>query len=86
MATPSFQNSSSPAEEEAAGAQQLIFLHRQAAGEKTVTVVEEEKALEEEEKEVGEALEFLLEIKRKEGDLDREELEERLNVWWSKRD
>ena len=37
-------------------------------------------------KEVGEALEFLLEIKRKEGDLDREELEERLNVWWSKRD
>ena len=37
-------------------------------------------------KEVGEALKFLLEIKRKEGDLDREELEERLNVWWSKRD
>ena len=28
-------------------------------------------------KEVGEALKFLLEIKRKEGDLDREELEER---------
>ena len=37
-------------------------------------------------KEVGEALKFLLEIKRKEGDLDREELKERLNVWWSKRD
>ena len=36
-------------------------------------------------KEVGQALKFLLEVKREEGDLDKEELKERLNVWWSER-
>ena len=36
-------------------------------------------------KEVGQALKFLLEVKREEGDLDKEELKERLNVWWLER-
>ena len=36
-------------------------------------------------REVGQALEFLLEIKREEGDIEKEELKRRLNSWWSQR-
>ena len=36
-------------------------------------------------REVGQALKFLLELKREEGDLEKEELKQRLNSWWSKK-
>ncbi len=36
-------------------------------------------------REVGEATKYLLEIKRAEGDLPREELEKRLDAWWKAR-
>ena len=36
-------------------------------------------------REVGQALKFLLEIKREEGDIEKEELKRRLNSWWSQR-
>ncbi len=36
-------------------------------------------------REVGEALAFLLALKRAEGELDQAELEARLDVWWSER-
>ena len=36
-------------------------------------------------REVGQALKFLLAVKREEGDLEKEELKERLNSWWSQR-
>ena len=36
-------------------------------------------------REVGQALKFLLELKREEGDLEKEELKQRLNSWWSQR-
>ncbi|MDG2427292.1 MAG: HDIG domain-containing protein [Acidimicrobiales bacterium] len=36
-------------------------------------------------REVGEALAFLMELKRAEGDLDQPELETRLDAWWTKR-
>lgn len=35
--------------------------------------------------EVGEALAFLLSIKRTEGDLDSRELERRLDIWWARK-
>ena len=36
-------------------------------------------------REIGEALAFLLALKRSEGDLERSELEARLDVWWAER-
>ncbi len=36
-------------------------------------------------REVGEALAFLLDLKRTEGDLERSELEARLDAWWAER-
>ena len=36
-------------------------------------------------REVGQALKFLLEIKREEGEVEKEELKQRLNTWWSSR-
>ncbi|MBC8365251.1 MAG: HDIG domain-containing protein [Actinobacteria bacterium] len=36
-------------------------------------------------REVGEALTFLLALKRSDGDLEREELEARLDAWWAER-
>jgi poly(A) polymerase len=36
-------------------------------------------------REVGQALKFLLEIKREEGEVEKEELKKRLNTWWSSR-
>jgi poly(A) polymerase len=33
--------------------------------------------------EVGHALAFLLELKRREGDLPRDELSRRLDAWWA---
>ena len=37
-------------------------------------------------REVGQALKFLLELKRSEGALPRDELERRLDAWWAERD
>ena len=34
-------------------------------------------------REIGEALAFLLALKRSEGDLERSELEARLDAWWA---
>jgi len=36
-------------------------------------------------REIGEALAFLLALKRAEGELDQAELEARLDVWWRER-
>ncbi len=36
-------------------------------------------------REIGEALAFLMELKRSEGDLDQPELKTRLDAWWTKR-
>ena len=36
-------------------------------------------------REVGQALKFLLELKREEGDREKEEMKQRLNSWWSQR-
>ena len=36
-------------------------------------------------RDVGDALKFLLELKRTEGELDRPELERRLDAWWAAR-
>ena len=36
-------------------------------------------------REIGEALAFLLALKRSEGEMERSEMEARLDIWWSER-